>query len=535
MLKSIQRKSFLCLVLAMTLAFMINTTAADKPLSHTATQVAAVDAKDNDLHTTEFAYDFGESPTISAFQNPDGSYALCIQQNDGSLKIAEITAQGVLASQLTVYKELDSYVAFTKGSDGSYYILFNQKLTPKQKYKTALRLVNYSAEGERLREFNISGIPGGSVLGIAEVFAGNNVLCANDSLITGYIGRDMFPANDGVTHQASYAFAFDLKTGKQIEIDHSVKIPYVSHSFHQFILKDGNDFIYADRGDAEPFRSFRISKMSGTAWRKDPSTYVGLNGRGEEEYKRGNSFRFKGRYAENDTYGQLGGVVKTDSGYMLAGTYQNTTKEFTPSSANIFVQIFNPDTLDAQKEIYLTDYTESAQSLRELTATANNPKILSIDSNKVAIAYMLTNAAEKTEEMRIIFADSSGSLIEEKAVNFVQGGTNLPRYGNVYYSSQNDSIEWFGIEDGQLIMNSVSLTEKEEPETDESSTTPSEEETTASPDSESTTAPETTEPSTEQPPTEAPTEPAAPQEPSFFQRVIDFFEMIYNWFISLFS
>lgn len=542
-------KKLLCfmLILALTAcAFAMQSTAADEPLIHSVTEIAAINANDNDTHTMEYKYDFGNIPTVSAYQSSDGEYTLCIQQNDGSLKIAEVTAKGTVSSQLTVEKELDSYVAFTKGNDGSYYILFNRELTPEQKSETALRLVNYSQEGERLREFNIPGNPAGSVLGISDVFAGNNALCANDNIITGYVGRDMFPGEDKVVHQASYAFAINLKTGKQIEIDHSAKSPYVSHSFHQFILKDGEDFVYVDRGDALPFRSFRVSKMCGTSWTKNPDTYIGVSGVVEAEYKRGNSFKFKGSYGENHTYSQLGGIVKTNSGYMLAGTYQNTTAETTPSSANVFVQIFNTDNLNAQKEIYLTNYTDSAQSLNKLTATANNPKILSINSNKVAVPYMLSNAAENSEEMHIAFVDGGGKLLEDKTVALASGGSNLPRYGNVYYNSQNDSIVWFGIVNGKLIMNSVSLTEKAESTTgeittvDTETTTANPENTTAEPTTSeaTTTKPETT---TAQPettteaPTEAPTEPKPPQEPNFFQRVLNFLIKIYKWVISLFS
>ncbi len=545
-------KKLLCFILVLALtacAFAMQSTAADEPLIHSVTELTAIDANDNDTKTMEYHYDFGTIPTISAYQGSNGTYALCVQQNDGSLKIVEVTAKGTVSSQLTVAKELDSYVAFTKGNDGSYYILFNKKLTSEQKSETALRLVNYSQAGERLREFNIPGNVSGSFLGVAEISAGNNALCANDNLITGYVGRYMFPDESQTQHQASYAFAVDLKANKLIEVNHSAKSPYVSHSFHQFILKDGEDFVYVDRGDCLPFRSFRVSKMCGTSWTKNPDTYTGISGLVETEYKRGNSFRIKGADGDNHTYSQLGGIVKTDSGYMLAGTYQNTTTDTAPSSANVFVQLFEIDSLSAQKEIYLTNYTDSAQSLNKLTATANNPKILSINGNKVAVAYMLSNAAKNSEEMHIVFADGSGKLLENKTVALASGGSNLPRYGNVYYSNQNDSIVWFGIVNGKLIMNSVSLTDKAESTTgeittvDAETTTAKPETTTAKPETttaepEATTAkPETTTAkpeATTEAPTEAPTEPKPP-EPNFFQRVLNFLIKIYRWVISLFS
>ncbi len=519
----------LCLVFSAIIfacAFAVQTSAADQALTQTAAVIASTTAKDNYTSTIPDGYDHGEVPAVSACQNADGGYALCVNEGE-TLKILEISAQGTLTKEISVTKELTYYAAFTKGVDGKYYILFNQKLSSDEQSKTALRLVEYSADGQRLRAADIAGNVTDAYLGIAEINCGNHALAANSKYVTGYIARDMFETG-GEIHQSSYAFAVEISSFKRVEKSHITYIPYASHSFHQFILKDGNDFVYVDRADAYPIRGFVVNKMSGSgSWDKDEAT-IHWSSTPIEAYKRGNSFIFKGDAgnlsADNDTYSQLGGIIKIGGKYMLAGTYQNTTSALTPSSANLFVQLFNSSGLDANKEIYLTDYSETADSLTQLTATVTNPKIVKISESKAAVLYMLSNYSARTEEMHIAFVDASGNLTDDVTVEMAASGTNLTRFGDAFYSSETASVEWFAVENGKIILNSIAVGTSEQESSTSASGSDSTEPSTESSDSPTGTT--TTEPSTE---------PVQPASPSFFQRIIDFFVGIYNWFVSLFS
>lgn len=316
------------LLLVISAGMLSGFAAEEKELEAVITPLADVTARDNDNIYASDGYDHGYVPTITAVQNSDGSYAVCINQTDGTLKIVETDGKKI-TGEITIEKELVDFGAFTKGTDGTYYVLFGNKIDDGDQSKTALRLVNYNADGEKIRSLDMPGNASGSFEGVAALGFGNNVLTENGSLITGYVGRLLFSASiEGLVHQASYAFAVNTKTFRQVTVPNSTVIPYASHSFHQYILEDGDSLLYVDRSDALPSRSFHLTKMSGKAdW---------------SLLQKGDSYTFKGQAGYNDTFSQLGGVVKTSAGYLLVSSYQNTTDSTEVSAANLVTQLFNP-------------------------------------------------------------------------------------------------------------------------------------------------------------------------------------------------
>ncbi len=561
-MKSVFVRRAVCAVMVLVFilsAFAVSSAADNSTLTNSIKKIATVDAADNDSSTDGLTYDYGYPTTINAVQNSDGTYCLCIIMADGSLRILELNADFSVKTTINVPLQLSYFTAFCKGTDGTYYVLFNQSLTVDTRNQTALRIVNIGADGSVLRTLDLSGMASGSWLGISQLNCGNNALVANDNYLTGYIGRDMFPvkhnpitnkdeiAQGGNVHQASYAFAVDLETFTLVEVSHSTEIPYASHSFHQMILKDGNDFVYIERGDALPARAHILTKMSGgLEWKK---LYQGY------------SFEFKtdevaSGLADNETYGQLGGIVRCGDKYMLVGTYQNTTQDITASSANVFVQMFDRITLTSQKEKYLTSYSDTTDDGAINTAT--NPKVVRVNDSYIVIPYMLTNYTEKTDEIHVILTDNSGEKLWDKAVEYNSDNPVLPKYGQVFYDSAKDSLVWFAIINGKLIANSVELGVKGETVT--TSTTAVEETTTRTEESTAPTSAVNPEPATTElvitteteKLTEKPTTPVITTQPTpetttasqpkpdehqetFWDKIVNFFMSIYNFFVSLFT
>ncbi len=556
-MKSLFIRRAMCAVMAFVLvlsAFAVSSVASNGELTNTVKRIATVDAADNDSSTDNLKYDYGYTTTINAVQNPDGTYCICLVMADGSIRILELNADFTVKSAISVPLQLNCFAAFCKGADGTYYVLFNQTLTVDTRNQTSLRLVNIGADGKALRTLDMSGMASGSWLGISQLNCGNNAMTANDNYLTGFIGRDMFPvkynsvtqkdeiSQGGSVHQSSYAFAVDLESFKQVEVSHSSAIPYASHSFHQIILKDGNDFIYVERGDALPVRAHLLTKMSGgLEWKK---------------LYQGHSFEFKSEYvaqglADNETYGQLGGIVRCGDKYMLVGTYQNTTQSVSASSANVFVQLFDKITLASQTEKYLTSYSDKESDGNGID-TATNPKVVRVNDNYIAIPYMLTNHAEKTEEIHVILTDNSGEMLWDKAVEYNSDNPVLPKYGQVFYDSAKDSVVWFAITNGKLIANSIELGVKGEEYTTETSAETTTQEPVTPPVTDGTTtttevvfttqAENTTEkPTTPVITTEPQPETTAPQpqpdenKETFWDKIVNFFMSIYNFFVSLFT
>lgn len=308
-------------------------------------------------------------------------------------------------------------------------------------------------------------------------------------------------SEEGLVHQASYAFAVNLNDFTKVYHEKSYEIPYASHSFHQYILNEGDSFVYVDRCDALPYRSFHLTRMTGgSAW-----NIVGT----------GDSFIFKGEYADNLTYSQLGGIVRTDKGYMLCGTYENVLETTDDCSANLFVQRFDRN-LNAGQVTYHTDFKDTLTDIDSVIS----PKIMSVSDYQAVILYMVANTSTGFKELRVAGVDSDAELLSDNQVSLSEE-TLLPRLGQVLYNPVTKSANWFSIKDSKLVMSCVELDDIIVPEPVTQTTT---QPATEPPE-------ETTAPTTE--PTTAPEPVTQPQQPCIFQQIIDFFVGIYNWFVDL--
>lgn len=400
-----------------------------------------VNTADNDRTVWPEGFDHGYIPKVRSVQNADGSYAICVDEGS-QLRIFEIDKNRASRSAVTIPMELERYACFAKGkTNGNYYVLF-AKEQARTTNDVMLRLVEYSSSGQRLRSLDIPAMASASLMGIKVLGYGNNDMVADDTLITGYIGRQMF-MYQGEEHQASYAFAVRTDTFTQVKYDNSSSTPYASHSFHQIIVPDGDSYVYIDRCDNIPSRAFVLTKMQGRDWVKvtDSSAH---------------SFSFKGEpftqngqmIYGNNTYSQFGGLIPFDNKYMLVGTYQGNESEMGESSANLFVQFFDKDTMKPMMDqAYLTDWSDT-QSQSPCFRTIVNPQAVKIDEHRVAVLYLLTNKTFQTTQLRLMVIDDSGAVLSDNAVETRANRSYiLPRFGRVFYNSESKSLEWFTVQE----------------------------------------------------------------------------------------
>lgn len=396
-----------------------------------------VNAVDNDLTVYPEGFDHGYIPNVRTVQNEDGSYAICVDEGS-QLRIFEIDKARNSKSAVTIPIELERYACFAKGkTNGNYYVLFAKNAASSQQ-DVMLRLVEYNTNGARLRSLDFSAMASASLHGIKKLGYGNNDMVADDTLITGYIGRQMF-MYQGEEHQASYAFAVRTDSFTQVKYDNSSYTPYASHSFHQIIVPDGDSYIYIDRCDNTPSRSFVLTKMQGRDWVKvtDSSAHSFLF--------KGEPFLQNGQWIYgNSTYSQFGGLIPFENKYMLVGTYQNNPDVLTDSSANLFVQFFDKDTMKPMADpTFLTDWNDVSGQL-PCYRTIVSPQAFKIDEHRVGIAYMLGNKSLDLTQLRLMIIDDSGAVLSDHAVETAANKSCiLPRFGSAFYNSEKKAVEWF--------------------------------------------------------------------------------------------
>jgi hypothetical protein len=210
--------------------------------------------------------------------------------------------------------------------------------------------------------------------------------------------------------------------------------PYVSHSFNLFIRPIDNGFIFADHGDAFP-RAFTFSKLqNGIKTRQ-------LNG-----------LKFPGLIGENATYAEMGGVAKTENGYIFIGTYGGDKN----NPRNVIILNFNEDMTTCSEPIYITNYTQE-------NGHAGHPKIAALDSNRYLIMWELFNfstqynswtVGAKTEYLSTFMAviNENGALLSP--VQKINARLNMN--DTLRYSKINGNVYW-AINDGDRIIGIYAL------------------------------------------------------------------------------
>ena len=306
---------------------------------------------------------WGQLPSVLTFINSDGSVTVC-SSGGGKTYIYEYSIDLEHQKTLTFENEFTTLGAFTKDDEGNYYFFYARNETRKNAENMAM--VKYSPDGEKLNTYKLIALALNSFDGVNSPFdAGACRLELSGQMLAVYFARKKFNG-----HQSSYGFVLNKDTFERIDIGQvsnnkmmlrgNNTVPYVSHSFNQFILPVEGGFVFADHGDAFP-RSFTFAKF--------------LNG---NITKTLGAFRFPGQQGANATFAEMGGMAKTPRGYIFCATYgkdRNTPR-------NLFVLTFDDDLSRCSDPIYITNYTSN-------DGHAGHPKLTELENRRYLLLWEL--------------------------------------------------------------------------------------------------------------------------------------------------
>jgi len=301
-------------------------------------------------------------PSVLTFVNDDGSVTVCTSdESTGTTHIYEYNINLEETGTLSLQNELGSLGAFTRDSEGNYYFFYGKYTTNRNEENMAI--VECDSNGEKINTYRLRSFAPNSFDGIRTPFrAGTCRLELSGSMLAVYFAREMYSG-----HQASYGFVLDKDTFGRIDRgamtnDNTTgsisQMPYTSHSFNQFILPIEGGFIFADHGDGYP-RNFTFARF--------------ING---SATKRLHAFRFPGGVGANPTYAQMGGLAKTSSGYIFAGTYGRELN----NPRNLFILKFDDNLTACSAPVYLTNYTRN-------DGHAGHPKIVSLNDGRYLLLW----------------------------------------------------------------------------------------------------------------------------------------------------
>ena len=202
--------------------------------------------------------------------------------------------------------------------------------------------------------------------------AGSLRMTEADGLLYIHSCHEMYPANDGLNHQANMNVVIDEESMTKVDsaFEHN---GYVSHSFDQFIQTDGEYIYQLDLGDAYP-RGVYLQRFS-----TDPTS---------SDYE-SNLMQMPSTTGNNFTGVSLGGFKLSENNCIIAGESYNYWDEDVPGDSvhNIFVNIKDKN-LNEIQTVWLTNY------VFDDSTRARTPHLAKISENKFMVMW-----EEKTEYM----------------------------------------------------------------------------------------------------------------------------------------
>jgi len=393
-------------------------------------------------------------PHVLTFINNDGSVTVCASNTSTTNFVHDqkkiINSEGAktyiyefdinLKEQniLTIPNEIGDLGAFTKDNDGNYYFFFTRDESDKNTENMAM--VKYDRECNKIKTYKLNAYAKNSFDGIKGPFYSGTCRLelsrgepspsglggSSGSMLAVYFARLMFGG-----HQASYGFILDKDTFERIDrgqigndrmyLFGNNIMPYVSHSFNQFILPIENGFVFADQGDGYP-RCFTFAKFQ--------------NGETTKNLK---AFTFPGSIGENATYSEMGGLAKTSKGYIFAGAYGRERN----NPRNLFVLTFDEDLKACSSLIYLTKYTSKE-------GHAGHPKIVSTNNGQYVLLWELFKfSTESANNIGMYTSDYISTymlIIDEqgKAVSEPKElkGIRLSMNDTLRYNPHNGKVYW---------------------------------------------------------------------------------------------
>ena len=273
------------------------------------------------------------------------------------------TEYNILRTQ-TVAKELPIFGGFYAAED--YYFVLTGQTNPEENAGTeCMRITKYDKNWNRL---DSGGFYDCSTT--VPFDAGSARFAAYDDLLFVHTSHEMYASSDGLNHQANITLRLDMETMETALA--GTPYTYVSHSFNQFLLMDGDKCIMLDHGDAYPraivLTECRVDPASGALWPDSDSNCqcIGIE-------------TFPGETGENYTGASVGGFAFSDTSYLAAYAIESFDDGVFGGTRNIVIGAADRETGTVTHH-RITDYAED-------TASGSTPHLVKTGDNSFVLLW----------------------------------------------------------------------------------------------------------------------------------------------------
>ena len=299
--------------------------------------------------TPKISYNIGDqnyftyAKVINSYLIPDGNNGMIrVEYTDDQVIAENYDLNGKMQSQKSIAMELNRFGGFYF-DNSCYYLVFGQENDEESNSKEVIRIVKYDVNWNRMGAASVYGantvdpFHSGSLRMISY---GNNLIIRTSHL--------MYKTDDGYRHQANLTICVDTSSMTVKDIQSAISYiatGYVSHSFNQFVARDGGNLIAVDHGDANP-RAIVLCQFPNTM---STGTLSRVNS--------ANILNISGDYGDNTTGASIGGLEVSDSSFLVAGNSVNQSSGADLySGRNIFLTVTDRNNIGSTSLKWLTSY-----------------------------------------------------------------------------------------------------------------------------------------------------------------------------------
>lgn len=294
-------------------------------------------------------------------------------------------------SQQYIEPELSMFGGFYAYGE-HYFLVYGQPNQKQDDSCEVIRIVKYDTNWRRLGSTSLCGANT-----TVPFDAGSLRMAASGNMLYIRTSHKMYRTSDGLNHQANLTLAVrisDMVITDQLTSVLNIAYGYVSHSFNQFILADGETLMAADHGDAYPRAAVIIR------YGRKP---------GDEQFvsqcQSVESMTYCGSCGANDTGAAMGGFEASESSYLVAGltVVQDGSVDLMRGQRNVYVSATPKDTFTSEdtKVYYLTDYADKSYT------SVSVPHLVMLSQDRFVILWTVD------ETLYYAFLDSEGKPIGE--------------------------------------------------------------------------------------------------------------------------
>lgn len=333
-------------------------------------------------------------------------------QIGGQILVEDYSPNFAFQGSRSIPMELTDWGGFFAGEDYNFFV-FGQTNPQELDSVEVIRVVKYSKDWQRLGQASLYGanttIPFDAGSLRMDEYGGQLYIRTS---------HEMYTSSDGLRHQANLTLCVDEEAMEVLDSYYAVmnsSVGYVSHSFNQFVLVDQEkNIVTLDHGDAYPRSAVLMTY----------DTKAG-SGKFSGSVRNYTIQEFPGQTGDNTTGASLGGLVETDSGYLVAYNY-NGTGGGSPAERTVYLS-------------YVPKNGGSASSRPISSAGTTTPQMVATGLNS---GYVLWNGKEGNKVGDTLYYVSYDGTGGTGAVQTAAGSLSdcAPIYYNgkaVWYTTDN--------------------------------------------------------------------------------------------------